>query len=193
MPESAAVSSPRVLWEFVENSPVQLLLHRLKYGNSPWLGIETGRQMARILKHDHDADAIDAVVPIPLHRARYLERGYNQSEWIAQGCAESLGVSLVPGLLRRTRATVSQTTLTKEERYTNVAGVFEVRHDTLVKGKRILVIDDTLTTGSTLKAAIYSLLEKDARSVIPAAAAVAPLRMALEPGLTKVVSDNHLN
>lgn len=172
------VDEPAALWRFEEGEPVQQVLHRLKYGNSPWLGIDIGAEMATMRAIQQAA--IDLVVPVPLHPQRRLKRGYNQSEWIARGVARSIRRPTEPDALRRTRSTASQTKLDRDTRESNVEGAFEGR-EAWVGDCRVLLVDDTLTTGATLFACAASLLRSGAQSVLPVAAAAAPLLLA-EPG-----------
>ncbi|MGE5334586.1 MAG: ComF family protein [Nitrososphaerota archaeon] len=115
-----------------------------------------------------DIHMADMVIPVPLHRSRQRERGYNQAELLAGAFARLQGLSLRTDILARTRATEAQTHLTGMERRRNVAGAFALRASALaatVRGKRILLIDDVTTTGSTLNAAAEPLRAAGATSV----------------------------
>jgi ComF family protein len=115
----------------------------------------------------------DAILPIPLHRARLYERGYNQSLMLAQGVGEHLGVPVQTDLLVRSRVTRSQTRLSRQARWQNVAGAFTVTEPASVSDKQLLLIDDVLTTGATLAAAAVSLKDSGAASVSAATLALA--------------------
>ncbi len=117
------------------------------------LGIETALRLPDNLK------AIDHIIPVPLHRTRYSERGYNQSECIAGGIATVLNNAPVSTkLLTRVKPTPSQTGLTAEEREENMRGAFTLhKKATELKGKRLLLIDDVMTTGATLASAAVEL------------------------------------
>lgn len=93
---------------------------------------------------------VDAVVPVPLHFLRRLGRGYNQAEHIARGIASALGTEVLAGALRRVRHNPSQTRLSPEERRDNVKGIFRVNRPGKLAGRHVLLVDDVLTTGSTL-------------------------------------------
>ena len=113
------------------------------------------------------ADA-DLVVPVPLHRWRLLQRGFNQAVLLAQGLAPGPQPPCVPDLLVRHRATVSQQSLGRSERRTNVtAAAFHVhpRHAPALQGRRVLLVDDVLTTGATLDACARVLLRSGADAV----------------------------
>jgi ComF family protein len=101
-------------------------------------------------------------VAVPLHRVRLRERGFNQSALVAREIARGLGVPLGPALVR-TRATRSQTVLSREERAKNVAGAF--RAESACAGRRVLLVDDVVTTGATFRAAAGALLTSGALSV----------------------------
>ncbi len=106
----------------------------------------------------------DALVPVPVHAVRRRERGYNQAEIIASGLAASTTVPVWPKALSRRRATRSQTRLSKGERGRNLDGAFSAAPG-LVRGKRLLLIDDVYTTGATTEACAASLLAAGAAEV----------------------------
>jgi ComF family protein len=151
------------LWVFDEGGTIQRLQHALKYQNRPQLGERLGQYMARALDQTLDQPLYDAVFPIPLARRRRLERGYNQSRRLALGIAKVLGLPEVPeGLLVRTRPTRSQTNLSRAKRWTNVSGAFGMAEATDLTNRRVLLVDDILTTGATMTAAAQPLREAGA-------------------------------
>lgn len=107
---------------------------------------------------------IDTIVPVPLGKKRQLKRGYNQVAAIARPLSWSLGLIYEPKALRRIRETVSQVGLSKNERKRNVLGAFEAEERT-VAGKRILIVDDVMTTGATLEACALALKQANANKV----------------------------
>jgi ComF family protein len=104
-------------------------------------------------------------VPVPLHPARLAERGFNQAEILAAPCAAAWGRPLLTGALVRTRATQPQTDLDAAARRANVAGAFAVRRPAAVASRRLLLVDDVLTTGATAWAAARALRAGGAASV----------------------------
>lgn len=112
-----------------------------------------------------DGLPFDALLPVPLHPARLAERGFNQAELLAALCAAAWERPLLTGALVRTRATQPQTELDAAARRANVAGAFAVRRPAVVAGRRLLLVDDVLTTGATAWAAARALRDGGAASV----------------------------
>jgi ComF family protein len=144
------------LWYYQPAQPLERLHHALKYGNRPTYGRFLGQIMGETFRTALQ-EAVDLILPIPLHRRRYLERGYNQSAWLAYGVGEVLGLPVMPELLQRVRATRSQTHLNRSARQANVAGAFRAPMPELLRSRHILLVDDLLTTGATATAAAHAL------------------------------------
>lgn len=158
-----AIDRAFALWMFDKESPLQALQHAFKYNNRPWYGVPLGRLVGDAFKRAHPDASPDGVVPVPLHRTRRLERGYNQSRLLATGIADVLDCSLRATLLRRPHPTRSQTNLSREERWQNVRDAFHAENE--AQGGRWLLVDDVLTTGSTAVASAQSLRDAGAGGV----------------------------
>ena len=141
--------------------PVDRILHAFKYEGRRDLARPLGRLLARGLL----PDPTTLVVPLPLHRVRRRERGYNHAEDLARVAARVWRCPLAPELLERGRATRVQARLTGEDRLRNLAGAFRVPDPGEVAGERILLVDDVATTGATLVEAAEALRRAGARAV----------------------------
>jgi ComF family protein len=163
------------LWRFEEGGALQKVHHLLKYGNRPAYGIALGKLIGEELRGLHPEGSVDLIVPVPLHAARFYERGYNQSTMLASGASFILQTPVCEGVLRRTRSTRTQTRLSREERWANVQEAFQVKLPGEVRGRRILLIDDVLTTGATIACAAQALRGAGAASVSIAVLAYAQI------------------
>lgn len=173
LPEaSLTVKDAHALWLFKQDNPLQEVLHMLKYSNRPHLGVQLGRQLGKHLKSSLKTQP-DLLVPVPLFKTRRLERGYNQSEYLAKGVGAVLDLPTAGSVIERSRATRSQTHLNRQQRWENVSGAFRLRKPLAVKHKHLLLIDDVLTTGSTFASAASTLHQTSIDSLQIAALAVA--------------------
>jgi ComF family protein len=143
---------------FTTDGLLQHLLHQLKYNDKKEIGIYLGKQLGYDLLQLKWHKGIDGIVPVPLHSAKEAQRGYNQTQLIAEGMGYVLQLPVINNLLYRTRHTESQTQKTREERINNMAGAFAVMNTTDYQSKHFLLIDDVLTTGATLEACAQALL-----------------------------------
>ncbi|AMJ63688.1 ComF family protein [Bosea sp. PAMC 26642] len=141
------------------------LVHRLKYGDRLELALTLGRMMTRAGR-ELLAEA-DLIVPVPLHRTRLWSRRFNQSAALANIVARESGVRLAPAALSRVKRTRQQVGLTRAQRADNLQGAFRVPppNRPLIEGRRILLVDDVLTTGATANAAARALLRAGASAV----------------------------
>jgi len=163
------------LYLFEKRGPIQAALHQLKYSGMHSLGVWFGRDLGGAIAADPDLSAAGLLVPVPLHQARLRERGYNQAERICTGIAAMTRMPVVTAALVRSRNTPSQTALTVSERGKNVQGEFRIVRgkEGAVRGRTVLLVDDVLTTGSTMIACAHALRGAGAQSVLAATVAVA--------------------
>lgn len=151
--------------KFRKGGLVQSLLHELKYNNRPEIGIRIGHLYGMELKDQGCEDTFDLIVPVPLHASRMRKRGYNQSAKFAEGLAESLDLPWTDSISLRRDATSTQTRKGRVDRWNNVKDAFSVGAVELVTDKRILLVDDVITTGATIEACGHHLVESGCRSL----------------------------
>jgi len=144
---------------YLRGSRFQNLLHRLKYEHRPRIGIAMGKNYGYQLKHSGIYEIPHLIIPVPLHPKRRRSRGYNQSEMIAKGLAVALEIPVRTDILVRTVHTKTQTAKTRDERYLNVSGKFQVINPQTIINKHILLVDDVITTGATIEACAEELIK----------------------------------
>lgn len=141
---------------FEKSKGSQDVLFSLKYKNNPELGVYFGQRMGLNMRKMEAFNNADALIPVPLHYKKAFIRGYNQSEVIAQGISQSMGIPVdITSVIRNTH-TETQTKKSRFQRWDNVAKVFDLKSK--LKGyKHIVLVDDVVTTGSTMEALIQSI------------------------------------
>lgn len=151
---------------FNKGSVVQKLIHAIKYKGQKEAAKEIASWYGHQLRTESNlSDEIDLLIGVPLHKNRLQQRGYNQADWIAAGLAEALDKPTRTDVLARSRFVESQTHKNRMERWKNVNTVFAVTDPEAVKGKRIALVDDVLTTGATIEACTVELLKAGCESV----------------------------
>ncbi|MGA7826601.1 MAG: ComF family protein [Geobacteraceae bacterium] len=145
--------------------PLQELIHRFKYGRKIQLSRPLGLLTASALWDYQAGLSLDYVVPVPLHRRRLRERGFNQSQLIGRILAKNWKIPLSVNNLRRIRWTTPQTCLSAAERERNIKGAFDVAMTDSFKGKRLLLVDDVYTTGNTVSECAKTLRQSGAKEV----------------------------
>jgi ComF family protein len=161
--------------QFQKGGITQRLLHALKYQNKPEVGTLLGILMANELTENGLQYKFDLVIPIPLHSSKLKSRGYNQAMAFAQGLADGFQTTACDSILVRTLATETQTRKGKLQRILNVGEVFAISPTEAEKlvGKNILLVDDVITTGSTMESCAKLFGEFPIQSLSIACLAVA--------------------
>ncbi len=150
---------------------VRQIIHEFKYGRQIHLRHLVGRWLNSALDDERLRQShFDVIMPVPLHPARQRERGFNQASLLAELLSAETSIPVKP-LLERTRYTTTQTALDRTERMENLHNAFRLRKNADVRGLRVLLVDDVLTTGSTLNECARILKRASAFSVHAATAA----------------------
>ena len=144
---------------FTKEGLLQSLIHQLKYNNKPYIGHLIGALFGADLLGSNFIAPIDVIVSVPLHPKKQAIRGYNQAESFAQGISRTTGIPVSTGQLIRAINNPTQTKRSKTQRWENVKGIFEVPNTLDFQNKHVLLVDDVITTGSTLEACANALLQ----------------------------------
>lgn len=148
---------------FEHGASLARAIYRAKYDGDPNLAVALGALLVETFEAPPEPD--DAIVPVPLHPRRLRERGYNQARELARPLARHLRVAVLADVVERARDTPSQTRLDRAARRRNVADAFTVTRPEGVRGRRVLLVDDVVTTGATLASLRATILAAGARSV----------------------------
>lgn len=149
---------------FVYQEPVRSLIHQLKFEGS-LAGLSTFAVLAQQARAAEMLREPDLLLPVPLHRSRLRWRGFNQAVVLAQTCFPFWKDRIRVDLLQRHKKTVPQLGLSGAERRSNLAGAFRVRRPEEISGRRVLLVDDVFTTGSTLRECVKLLREAGAAEI----------------------------
>ena len=156
-----AIQGALSLIHFNKKGYGQTLIHSLKYHGNKTLGYELGYLSATTFQHSGLFDSVDLLIPVPLHPQRLRQRGYNQSEWLAEGIGKAYQRPVNTTLLKRIMHRSLQTHLNREERMKNVEGLYRAEIPELMRGKHFLLVDDVCTTGATLSACAKAIKDAD--------------------------------
>ena len=143
---------------FTRESLMQHLMHQFKYKKNKELGFQLGKLMGESLKNS-GRFIVEALIPLPLFPAKEKRRGYNQAAVLCEGIAESLQVPVLKDVIIRPQHTDTQTKKGRIERWQNMEGKFVLTNPGAIANKRILLVDDVVTTGATLEACGLELLD----------------------------------
>jgi ComF family protein len=147
------------LYYFAKGGKIQNLMHQFKYKGVKQIGNLLGNIAGGQLNKNDVFSAVDLIVPVPLHKKRMLQRGYNQSACFAEGLAEKLNATVEVNNLVRETATETQTHKSRFARFENMQEVFTIKNPERLINKHVLLVDDVITTGSTLEACGAELLK----------------------------------
>lgn len=160
---------------FKAEGNLQKLLHQLKYKKKFGVGKYLGKLIVEKQNEFFTRVCPDIIIPVPLHRLKNAERGYNQSYYIAKGIASKLNIPIHEKLVKREKYTESQTKLGINERRQNVTGIFSVKRTSKLKGKNIVIVDDVITTGATISELAKVLKNAGAEKVYAVSVGIADL------------------
>lgn len=160
---------------FEKEGMLQNVIHLLKYQGVKSLGNLLGREVGKRVMNEEKFSSANFLIPVPLHNLKRRERGYNQSDYICKGISDITNIPFNNSILRRKKYTQSQTLLNVEERRHNVGDAFEVNSKSLgeIRGRSFIIVDDVITTGSTINACASVLREHGAERVLAASVALA--------------------
>jgi ComF family protein len=161
------------LYVFAKDKEIQKVIHAIKYENRFRTGESLGKVLGEKILAENRGWNIDLIIPVPLHHLKRAERGYNQSYYISRGVSKKLKTALDDNSIKRIKYTETQTSMNIVERVENISGAFAVRKRKNITGESILLIDDVITTGSTVSECARVLLENGAVKVFAASLAIA--------------------
>ncbi len=153
---------------FKKDNPVQTLIHHLKFKGFCRLGLFLGNYFGNeYMRVFRKINEFDIICPVPLHKTKLRERGYNQSEYLCRGINSAINITQTSDLILRIRHTKSQTNLKYFERLSNVKDAFRLneKYKGSISGKRILLVDDVITTGATMNEVIKVLREENVKEI----------------------------
>lgn len=159
---------------YSRGSRIRRIIHNLKYRGIREIGFEMGRIYAASIRPSGFFDDIDLILPVPLHPSKLRKRGFNQSEYISKGLSSISGIEVNTEALVRVNSSDTQTRRSRYDRWLNVEGIFAVNNVDALRDRHILLVDDVITTGSTIDSCVSALagVENIRVSVIALAAAV---------------------
>lgn len=150
---------------YIEGTPIQRLVHEVKYKENEKLGVMLGEEMGRLLTPVFKEFKIDLMLPMPLHPKKLKKRGFNQATLLCIGISNTTNCNYNDELLIRNTNTSTQTKKSRIERWENVHDVFTVLNPELLTGKHVVLVDDVITTGASTEACASILLHNKCASV----------------------------
>lgn len=150
---------------FPYSDQIQELIHLMKYRSMPGIATHFGRALGNLVQTQHMCHTLDMLIPVPLHPLRCRERGFNQATLLAREIAHVTQIPLHDKVLKRIRYTQQQAKFNKEERAANVRNAFRLVDESIVMHKKIGLVDDVLTTGSTMNECAKVLCARGAQQI----------------------------
>jgi len=143
--------------QYIKDGLLQKAIYELKYKNNTEVGLELGKELGHQLKNSDRFSSIDIILPVPLHKLKKRKRGFNQCDFIAEGVSETLGCEWSDKHIKRTRFNRSQTGKNTYNRHGNTKRIFEPRQRKYLENKKVLIVDDVITTGATMESCARAL------------------------------------
>ena len=153
------IESASAYYRYLKRGNVQNLIHNFKYKGYQEIGVYIGELYGKVLIKSNRFNTVNYIIPVPLHPKRFRTRGFNQSEIFAQGLSSSMNVKVNSTSLIRNTNTATQTRKSRWDRHKNVSSIFDINNPENIEGKHLLLVDDVITTGSTIEACINTLLQ----------------------------------
>lgn len=150
---------------FIKGGSLQHIIHELKYKRNPDIGYFMGKLSGDNIKGSDFISSVDLLVPVPLHPKRQKERGYNQSLKICEGISAVTGIPVDAETLVRTVNNPSQTKNSRFDRWKNVEDIFSLANKNTFNNKHLLLVDDVITTGSTIESCVREIVKSDGAKI----------------------------
>ena len=148
--------------KYNRHGKAQVLLHQLKYKGNYEVGVKLGQMYG---SHLSEVIQADIMIPVPIHKSKLKQRGYNQTMAICEGLQSSLSIPIDTESILRTKLTSTQTKKHKVDRWLAMEGIFGVSNPQAITGKRVLIVDDVITTGATLYSLCQVINQHDPKSI----------------------------
>ena len=150
---------------YIDKTPLQQIVHHIKYRQEKELGIHMGKIMGIHGTEFFTEFETELCIPMPLHPKKEYKRGYNQASLLCEGIFKQTGIPYNEKALVRNENTRTQTKKSRIERWKNVASVFDVIEPSIINDKHVVVVDDVITTGASTEACVNMLLQHGAKTV----------------------------
>lgn len=150
---------------YIDKTPLQQIIHQIKYRQEKELGIHMGEIMGVHGSGLFTKFQTALCIPMPLHPRKEYKRGYNQATLLCEGIFKQTGIPFNEKALVRNENTRTQTKKSRAERWENVASVFDVNNPSIIKDKHIVIVDDVITTGASTEACANTLMQHGAKAV----------------------------